>query len=144
MIPVTGGTYAATCHLYAAQSVADAAPLNGTELDTETCTFARANQNVAVFITEDADRHLFTAEESIIVTVNSVLFDGYNLELQLQQQDNDGTYVNKGRRSEKIGENQYQFRLNDLVADAYRIVAIIERDDGFVLLEAPYYFIIQE
>lgn len=143
MIPVIGGTYEAAFKLYAVQSIAEAAPLNGTDLCTATCTFKKADQNVAVSIKTDGDLHLFTAKDAITVTVNTNLHTGYTLKLQLEQLDDNGVYMDKGRRSTSLDNNQYRFELNDLVPDSYRILAIVEDEGGFAVLEAPYYFIIE-
>ena len=143
MIPVIGGTYEAAFKLYAVQSIAEAAPLNGTDLCTATCTFKKADQNVAVSIKTDGDLHLLTAKDAITVTVNTNLHTGYTLKLQLEQLDDNGVYMDKGRRSTSLDNNQYRFELNDLVPDSYRILAIVEDEGGFAVLEAPYYFIIE-
>ena len=87
--------------------------------------------------------HLFTAKDAITVTVNTNLHTGYTLKLQLEQLDDNGIYMDKGRQSTSLDNNQYRFELNDLVPDSYRILAIVEDEGGFAVLEAPYYFIIE-
>ena len=143
MFPVGSMSYQMTCQLYASQSVADAAPLNGTPVGGAVdITFANTVTKIAVAVTEAAEKHLFSSSEDITVSVGGE-FDDYTLKVQLEHKDRDtGEYVNTARRPDRNG-NSYTFDLNDCVPDSYRIVAIVERDDGFALAQASYYFIIQ-
>lgn len=143
MFPMEEITYPATCQLYASQSVADVAPLNGTVLSEDVrCGFTSSGKNMAVSVTERNDKHLFSAEDNITVTVDSVMPDNYKLKVQLEHQDQDKSYVNTNRKSEK-SDNQYTFSLNGCVPGCYRVTAIVEREGGFVTMETYYYFIIQ-
>lgn len=146
MFPENGARYPMTAQLIVSRSVAEMAPLNGTRVaDPVSVIFANTEQNLSVKVYTGDDRRLFSSEESIAVTVDTGATDvpaGYKLKVRLEQKHQDGTYVDTGYKAAS-GAGVYTFNLAGCVADSYRVLVTIERDNGYAVLQAPYYFIIQ-
>ena len=148
MIPLLGTNqasirYPVQCRLYAAASIADTAPLNGTVVvgTSVECTFTSTQKTVAVNVSETDDRHLFTSQDNIRVNVEAET-NGLAINVQLQHKDQKGIYVDTGRKSE-TETNPYEFTLNGCAPGSYRIVVSLEQSNRFVVAEAYYYFIIE-
>ena len=145
LFPAAQTTYSVTCQLYLSRSVAEKAAMNGDMVGRAVAfDFVTEARDVSVSVSGgEADKRLFSSSESVSVWVESVLRDGYSVNVQLHHKDqNTDVYVNTARRPE-VKANQYTFSLNGCVPGSYRVVAIIERSDGWAVTEDSYYFIIQ-
>ena len=143
VFPTEGSTYQATCRLYAAATIADAAPLNGQYLDRQvTCTFTSQADFASVDVIEVNDKRLFTAEDRITVKVANILSSQYGIEVKLEMKGTDGTFVAMNRNYEQNG-NTVTYSLNDCDPGSYRIRAIVKDETGGnIVTQESYYFIV--
>ena len=148
MFPSGTSQYAFDVDLYSAASIAERAPLNGTkvaELPSLKFSVTEAAVSLKVTGTDDNNKRVFNPGEtiSVKVTTGDTLPEGYKVVVQLHQKNTDGTYINRGQ-SPTIGANgTYSFSLTGFASGSYCVVAMVQRDTGLTVAEAPYYFIVQ-
>ena len=145
MFPSGTSQYAFDVELYSAASVAERAPMNGTiEGELSSLTFSVTEAAVSLKVTGTDDKRVFDPGETISVTVaTGELPTGYKVVVQLHQKDADGTYINRGQSPTIGADGTYSFSLTDFAPGSYCVMAMVQRDTGLTVAEAPYYFIVQ-
>ena len=145
MFPSGTSSYAFDVVLYSAFSIAERAPMNGTiEGELSSLTFSVTEAAVSLKVTGTDDKRVFDPGETISVTVaTGELPTGYKVVVQLHQKDADGTYINRGQSPTIGADGTYSFSLTDFAPGSYCVMAMVQRDTGLTVAEAPYYFIVQ-
>ena len=136
--------YAMQIELKGVQSLALTSPMNGDLLHklSANIEFTHRKDKEAVQISVANDQRLFGSNSSVTATVNASYVDGHNLVVELRQKDQYGAYISTGFPYNQSGDN-YTFVLNKAAQGSYCIVASIKEQGGYVIHEAPYYFVIQ-
>ena len=142
IFPIDGKAYTGKCSLYASKSIADRASANGDLLSDVECSFTSTSRKAAVKVTHQTDKRVYVSADDITVTVDSIIPASHVLMVKVEQRDLDESYVNTNRKSTQV-EKQHTFSLDGCEAGYYRIIATIERENGFVVQEACYYFVIE-
>jgi len=144
MFPDGVKSYQMKAELFASESVAEKAPMNGHKLGAQTLTFTSTQTEMAVHITEASNKRLYQKGETITVDVATANVSGmYDLVVQLQQKDQSGSYVDTLYQYANPSAGRYAFTLTGMAAGSYRIHAMIVRDDGYTVLHTSYFFIVQ-
>lgn len=149
MFPVGVKQYTLSAQLYLSPTDAETAPMNGVPMGSAVnLTFTSQRDETGIKICVPNDQRLFTIGSSITAQVeqSSKLSQmTYNVNVELHWEIDNG-FANTAIAPTK-GEtnNTYVFDLSKAQRGGnYCIVATLVADNGYVLNEARYYFILQE
>lgn len=149
MFPVGVKQYTLSAQLYLSPTDADTSPMNGVPMGSAvSLTFTSQRDETGIKICVPNDQRLFTIGSSITAQVeqsSKLPQMTYNVNVELHWEIDNG-FANTAIAPTK-GEtnNTYVFDLSKAQRGGnYCIVATLVADNGYVLNEARYYFILQE
>lgn len=153
MFPVGVEQYTLSAQLYLSPTDADTSPMNGETMgDPVDLTFTSQRDETGIKICVPNDQRLFTIGSSITAQVEysselktENIDVGYNVNVELHWEIDNGFANTAIAPTRAEANNAYVFDLSKAQRGGnYCIVATLAADNGYVLNEARYYFILQE
>ena len=147
---IKAGDYTLSAQLMMAQSVAEDAPLNGTEVASAVeISFSMSETRLSMKVTVANDAHLFGVGSDMNLNIKILpasLPNGYKLvAAQEQKRESDLDYSFYGMYYEpaKTGSGYTLHTSAPASPGNYRIRFYIETNNGTKVLETVYYFLVQ-